>query len=366
MKILIINTVNTGRNGITNVIFNLLKFSSNKNVQFDYISINNNRDGYQDLIESQNGHFFIIKRREVGVYQYLTELIKTIKTEQYDIVHIHGNSHTLFLELLASKIGGAKRTIIHSHASDSKFRNLHRFLSIPFFSLLDLKIACSDKAGKWMFGKREFLLLKNGINTKKYKYSEDDRKRKREQLGISDQTKVLCHVGMFDDNKNQTFIIKIIEVLNEENVSLILVGDGIRKETVELLTKEVNVVNKVYFAGNVDDVNMYLSAADIFLLPSHYEGFPMSLIEAQASGLYCIVSDTVTRSVDITGNVSFMNISESPLDWGKAIMNIQVGNRGSRSDSACEQIISKGYDIQQISNNLLDMYCYAIREDSNK
>ena len=365
LKILIINTANTGKNGITNVIYNLLSFSKETEMQFDYLAINDACEEYVNTINKKNGSFYVLKRREIGVYKYLYKLAEIIKKNKYDIIHIHGNSHTLFLELLAAKIGGNARTIIHSHASDSKYRIIHKLLNIPFNCLLDVRVACSDSAGKWMFGNKSYLLLNNGIDSKKFTYSEFDRNAIRARLNIDSNTKVLCHVGMFDNNKNQAFLIKIIENFKNSDVVLILLGDGVLKRQVEKLTEENNTSHKVRFIGSVDDVHRYLSAADIFIMPSHYEGFPMTLIEAQANGLHCIVSDTITRTVNITNNVYFMNIESDSKEWADRISKICTDDRVNRSEEACKSIIGKGYDIRQISLKLDEIY-YQISQGARE
>ena len=361
LNILIINTVNTGKNGITNVIYNLLNFSKEAEMKFDYLAINDAYEEYINVIKKRNGSFFVLKRREIGVYKYLYKLAEIIKRNKYDIIHIHGNSHTLFLELLAAKIGGNARTIIHSHASDSKYRILHKFLNVPFNCLLDVRVACSDSAGKWMFGNKSYLLLKNGIDSKRFRYSAVDRNAIRARLNIGSNTKVLCHVGMFDNNKNQAFLIKIIENLKNSDYVLMLLGDGVLRRQVEKMAEENNTSHKVRFVGSVDNVQKYLSAADIFIMPSHYEGFPMTLIEAQANGLHCIVSDTITRTVNITNNVYFMNIERDSKEWADRISKICTNDRVDRSEKACKFISEKGYDIRQISLKLDEIY-YQISE----
>ena len=356
MNILVISTVRYRSNGISNVIRNLYLSDVFKEENVSFLFPEDNDASMIAELKEVGFRTYQFSRYEHGIWPYYKYVKKLVKTNNIEIVHIHGNSHTLFLELLAAKIGGNARTIIHSHASDSKHRIIHKLLNIPFNCLLDVRVACSDSAGKWMFGNKSYLLLNNGIDSKKFTYSEFDRNAIRARLNIDSNTKVLCHVGVFDNNKNQAFLIKIIENFKNSDVVLILLGDGVLKRQVEKLTEENNTSHKVRFIGSVDDVHRYLSAADICIMPSHYEGFPMTLIEAQANGLHCIVSDTITRTVNITNNVYFMNIESDSKEWADRISKICTDDRVNRSEEACKSIIGKGYDIRQISLKLDEIY----------
>ena len=354
MKVLVINTVTTRRNGITNVIFNLLEHQHDKSIVFDFMAINEADHKYVKIIKDNGGAFFVIKRRELKIKDYIKKLRDLIVYEKYDVVHVHGNSHTVFLELLISRLAGCKHTIVHAHASTSTHKFLHYFMSVPFFILYDKGIACSKESGKWMFGNKKYYLLHNAVDSEKFRFSLENREKVYEKLQIKESEIVLCHVGMFDKNKNQAFLLNVLKHVKNSNVRLLLLGDGDEKESVKNLANELKL-NNVCFIGLTDNVDQYLSAADLFLMPSHYEGFPLSLIEAQANGLLCIVSDTITQDINITGNTSFLSINNA-LMWAKSIKKISIDDRIRLSDDSINKIKERGYDIDVVSKEMNDIY----------
>lgn len=357
MKILLINTVPTDKNGITNVIFNYTKMINKNGIVFDYVSINNLKEVYENEIKHNGGVTYILHRNHILTYVF--ELSRIIKKNKYDIIHIHGNSHTLILELLASKVGGCKVRIVHAHSTKCLSVILHKALQYPFNLLCTHRVACSKEAGRFMYGNFPFTIVNNGIDVQKYVFSLSKRFFIRSLFDIKDDEILLGHVGYFLGIKNQKFIVEILKHLNENGgrYKLILIGDGELRPAVEQLAKDLGVDNKVFFTGNVDNVSDYLNAIDIVVMPSLFEGLPLTLVEQQANGLSCIVSDSITRDADKTGNLIFLALKDGANKWAEVIKNInQKEDRIEKSFKAIKSIKKAGYSIHEEAKKLVYYY----------
>lgn len=362
IKVLIINSVPTEKNGITNVIFNFLSKTDTNDIKLDLVSINAPEKMYKDIVEQKGGKLFILERCGRSIIQYFKELKRLIRTEQYDIVHIHGNSHTLVLELLAAKMAGCKVRIAHAHNTTCNSVTLHRILTPVFNYLYTNGLACGVDAGKWMFGTKSFSVLNNGVNLKSFAYNEQLRNEYRSKLGIAEFV-VIGHVGTFIPVKNQSFIVDVFNELatKDDKYRLMLIGEGPLLNEVKRKVKEYGLIDKVVFTGGVHNVNELLNAVDIIMMPSLYEGLPLTLIEQQANGLQCIVADTITREVDKTGNVKFLSLNESNNAWAKKIVESDcMKGRSDRSKKACQDIAQCGYSIDDEAQKLRNYYINVI------
>lgn len=348
MKVLMVNTVDTARNGITNVIFNYVVQLKDSGIVFDLVTKNVPDHSYVEQIEEHGGRVHVIPRSMRRIWKYFTTLKKVVKENQYDLVHIHGNSHTLVIELLAAKLGGCKARIAHGHSTGCNSLALHKCLTAPFDGLCTHRLACGNEAGQFLHGKHSFAVMRNGIDVKKYLFSANARCDYRNRYGIEARF-VLGHVGMFDEVKNQSFLLDILNELLKTDCRyhLLLIGEGPLQEMVKEKATDLQIKDYVTFVGGTDCVSEHLSAMDMIVMPSLHEGLPLSLIEAQASGLRCLVSDNITREVDKTGNLTFL-----PLDAGAACWACEIGkmsaevDRTALSQKAIEKIKTCGHDIQ--------------------
>ena len=219
--------------------------------------------------------------------------------------------------------------------------------------------ACGKEAAEWLFGKKlasKAVILPNAIDTKRYQFSERIRKEMREQLGISPQTMVICHVGSFVKAKNHQFIISIFKHLHDQvsNALLLLIGDGELRASIEQQVQVLSLENHVRFLGIRSDVNKWLMAADVFLFPSIHEGLPMSLVEAQCSGLPCVVSDVVPQEACMTDLITRLPINNKEAKWAETIIH-SFPISYDRS-SYVQQIAGAGYDIRQNVKVLQNLY----------
>ena len=359
MKILLINTVPTEKNGITNVILNYLQGMNTDDIILDYLSLNIPDEMYVRVVESKGGKLYVLPRLK-GTLFYWNELRKLIKNNRYDAVHIHGNSHTLVLELSASWAAGCKVRIVHSHNTTCKHIMIHKLMTIPFNMLYTHGLACGEDAGKWMFGNNPFSVVNNGVDTKKYVFNLDVRDSIRSTNGWK-ECNVIGHVGSMIEAKNHSFILDIFRDLYNHNHSyrLLLIGDGNLRSTLEKKVSEYGLNDVVTMTGNIDNVSDYLNAMDLVLMPSLFEGLPLTLIEQQANGLRCVVADTITKEADKTGNLSFISLNKPSSSWVDCILATQKdsdGERQCRSSKSVSQIIDCGYSIVGETQKLKDYY----------
>ena len=356
-KILIINTVPTEKNGITNVIFNYLSATEEKGGIFDYVSLNDPDEVYKAGIKRVGGTIYVLNRSSKGILSYLKSLNNIIKANTYDIVHIHGNSHTVVLELIAAKNAGCRVRIVHAHSTRCNSLVVHRILTPLFNYLCTHRIACGKDAGSFMFGRKPFTVMNNGIVTRKYAFKPQSRKEIKEKLGWVD-CNIIGHVGYFMALKNQSFIVDVFESIYKQNPDyrVILIGDGPMREEIQNKLDSKGLSKMACLTGNIDNVNDYLNAIDVIVMPSLFEGVPLTLIEQQANGLPCVVADTITKEADKTGNLRFLSLKAPVEEWAQAVISEDGISREERSKKAIEDITKAGYSIEEEARTLVKYY----------
>ena len=196
-----------------------------------------------------------------------------------------------------------------------------------------------------MVKKEKVHFLKNAINLNEFSYSEESRKERRDEFGLTDEL-VIGHIGRFAEQKNHRFLIDVFENVQKcmPNVKLLLVGEGELRKDIEEYVKAKGIQEKVIFAGIRKDVSKLLSAMDVFALPSLYEGMPNVIIEAQASGLPCFIADTITREADLTGLVKYLSLEDAAL-WSSEI-GTSIKKENVRAGQL-QVMTEKGYDIHE-------------------
>lgn len=362
MRVLTINTTPLKKGGITNVIFNLLENIDKTDLSFDMVVSKTESEDLVDRFRVHGGEVFFVPRSIKKAVLYIVRVKKIIEEKGYDAVHIHGNSHTVVLELLAAKLAGCKVRIVHAHSTKCNDLKLHKVLAGFFHKLCTHNIACGEDAGRFMFGDKPFTAINNGISLEKFRFSSDGRDSLKEKYALSKKT-VIGHIGMFNDIKNQDFLLETLtEILKtDQNYVLMLVGDGERRELISKKAKEMGISDSVIFTGLTNEVSEHLSLFDVFVLPSFFEGLPLVLVEAQANGLYCIASDRVTNEADKTGNISFLSIDNGSKVWAEEILKrADNKNREETSKIAIKTLKEKGYSAKGEAEKLLNYYKTAI------
>jgi glycosyltransferase involved in cell wall biosynthesis len=353
--------VNMNRGGAETLIMNLYRNIDRTKVQFDFLTC---KKGVFDreIIELGGQIHRIPYINEVGHFRYIKSLNHFFSHHNdYTIVHSHLNKMSGFVLRTAKKYG-IRHCISHSHNTGGEggiFAKGYKWYSglfIPGNS--DYKFACSQAASKWLFGNKsnEAKLLNNGIEPEMFMYSPEIRMKKRKELGINNQL-VIGHVGRFTKQKNHKFLIEVFAgfVKRRPDSILLLCGDGVLRKDIEKLVNEFNLQEKVKFLGVRNDINQLLQAIDIFLFPSLHEGLPVTLIEAQAAGVPCFISDKITSEVDLGLDLmKFLKLTSIDL-WVTELEKFKV-EKIQRNISKISQLRDQGYDIKNTATWLQDFY----------
>lgn len=353
---------NIGFGGIENFVMNLYKNIDKSKVQFDFLIHGERRNCNEEIIKKLGGKIY----RVPFAKKYKDYIKKTTKFfiengKKYEAIHIHCSYAISYFDAKMAKKYGIKNIIVHSHSSNTeitKRRIAQILLKDKLSKIANYKIACSEEAAKWMFSNKviknkQYQVIKNSINVDKYKFNTNIREKIRKELNLEDKL-VIGHVGRLSKVKNHDFLLEIFkEICNKrEQVRLILVGDGECKEGLIKKTKKLQLLDKVIFLGNIDNVNEILQAIDLFVFPSIHEGFPLSVIEAQTTGLPCFISDVITKDVAVTDLVTFISLEKTQEEWS----NIILGNKQLKRENKSDIIKQQKYDIIDMVKQIEEIY----------
>lgn len=356
-----------GRGGLESFVVNLYKAIDREEIQFDFLLTNPGGD-YEDEVKALGANIFYIPFRSRSVRSYRKALDDFFRenSAKYSAIHLHASSLSSIEPLIYAKKYGIKTRIVHSHSSAVKKGLSARTIHYILHTINKLRIGriathyfgCSDKALDWMFSwsgvRSKAVMINNGIDSSKFRYNPKTRDKIRSELRLDDDF-VIGHVGSFIHVKNHKFLIELFNRFHEEipNSRLVLVGDGELRGEIESDIKANNIENVVILTGIRGDVYILLQGMDLLIMPSFFEGLPVSLVEAQASGLPVIASDTISRDVEITPNISFMSIKDDTSKWVDKIISIR---RGFIRKDTTDYIKKAGFDIHQTSSFISKIY----------
>lgn len=343
-----------GQNGISMFVINYLE-NLDKD-KFEYIlgiSGNTIDDNLLNRIKKTNVSIVKLPCRKNKPIEYFFAVSQFIRKNKIDLFHIHGNSSTVSLDLMAAKIGGCRYRIAHCHNSECDYKRMNKILQPVLNRLYYKGFACSENAAFNMFGvgwgKRNVTVLKNAIDTSKFFFSNEGRSDVRGEFGIDESTRVICHIGGFNEQKNQLFLVKVASMLSKQlDYKILFVGDGKERQSVFIKANECGLADRVIFTGNREDIRNILSAADIFVLPSLFEGLGIVAIEAQSVGLPCLLSDAVPPITKILDSTKYIPLNEEV--W---VREIQVLIENSmRKEDAWKSVREAGWDIKDNAKKL--------------
>lgn len=369
MKILCINTNGLRNDGITNSILNYYAHMDRSDMTVDILETRFVEKNVEQKFLNLGIGLKKTKPRN-NVISYIISTALLIKKEGYDIVHIHGSSALLSIELLAAWLGGCKIRIAHSRNTTCKHEKLDKLLKLPFVLLCTERFACGEDAGKWLFGNREFSVINNGKDLDAFEFNVSVRTRMRKKYNLEKYT-VIGHVGNFNYQKNHNFLINVFAdiVRKSDNYRLVLIGTGTEYlEKTKVQVREMGLAEKVIFMGSIDNVAEMLCAMDVMLLPSHYEGLPNVVLEWQLSGLPSFISDKITKECRVTELVHFLPIDKGKDIWVQGITNTKIQEdylRLEKSKAAHKIMKMNGYDIQENAVQLKEKYKKMIQEREN-
>ncbi|MDD7792771.1 glycosyltransferase family 1 protein [Clostridium sp. 'White wine YQ'] len=355
------------RGGAETMVMNLYRNIDRSKVQFDFIVHTENKCDYDDEIKSLGGKIYSIPRYKGKNHIQYKKVWNSFFEEhpEYKIIHGHVRS-TASIYLKIAKRNNLK-TIAHSHNTSSG-KGLSAFvkniLQYPIRYTADYLFTCSLTAGEWLYGKKackqkKFHIIKNAINSKQYIFNQEIRDKVRKEFNIENSF-VIGHIGRFHLQKNHNYLIEIFKEVHEKEPKavLMLIGEGELQQKIEKKVNDLGLDNSVIFTGVRSDIPELLQAMDIFVFPSLYEGLGIVVIEAQASGLQCVVSDTVPRETNIANTIEYVSLKDSYRYWGETIL--KYFDNCKRKNTR-DQIMNSGYDIKQTSEWLQNFYIRAWR-----
>ncbi|MEB3100782.1 glycosyltransferase family 1 protein [Ferviditalea candida] len=318
------------RGGLETMLMNYYRQLDRGRIQFDFMVHRAEKGYYDDEILKLGGKIYRMPQIRPGNYRlYFRMLDEFFATHrEYKVVHSHINENSSFV-LRAAKRAGVPCRIAHSHLSD-----LGIDIKLPFrlyarFAMKDYPnryFACSKKAGQWLFGKRksdsnQITVLNNAVNVRDFKYDEALRNQAKLEFDAGDRL-VIGHIGRFVKQKNHSFLLDVFKAVHDKRPDslLIMIGDGPLRPAIEDKADQLGLTGNVRFLGVRADIPRLMQGMDLFLFPSLFEGLPVVLVEAQAAGLRCVVSDTITSETDVTGRLDFVSLKASPDAWADIIL----------------------------------------------
>jgi glycosyltransferase involved in cell wall biosynthesis len=341
--------------GVESFIMNYYRYINHDKFQFDFICDEDSTCIPYDEIEKLGGRVILVPPYQ-KIFKYQKVLTGVLKNGNYQIVHSHINTLSVF-SLMAAKRAGIKIRIAHSHSTTNKKefkKNIIKQILRPFSRVFATDyFACSEDAGRWLFGNKIYdegkvFVLNNAIEIDNFKYDEFGRKEIRQELNISDNTFVIGHVGRFMPVKNQLFLLDLFAKIHQKNNNtvLILVGQGPMENEIREKIVELKIEPWVKLVGQRNDVNKLYQAMDVLVLPSLYEGLGMVLLEAQVSNLPCVCSNNIPHIVNVTNLIEFVNLDTPENQW-------------------CDIILSK-IGIERKTNVYMSGSDYNIKNEANK
>lgn len=342
-------------NGISSYVMNYYRNLDRDKIKCDFLTLHNRENYYKSEIENNNdGVFEITLEDSKNIFEFIKKIKFFIKEHNYDIIHCNVINLGVFILYFAKKYN-IKTRILHVHATqtgENVFKKIRNDLILYFAKIFSNQyFACSNAAGIAMFKNKKFQVINNAIDEKEFLYNEDYRKEIREELSIKDDEVLLGNIGRICEQKNQKFLLKLLNDLNkkEKKYKLIMVGTGLLEEEIIAETKKMKLEKSIIFLGNRSDVYKIYSAIDILLLPSLYEGLPVVGIEAQCNGVPCLFSNTITDEVKINDNVKFLTIDTNE-EW----IEFLEKSKYTRNIKNC--FYNSDYDIKKQTFKLEEIY----------
>lgn len=350
--------------GAETVALNFYRYIDKERFEFDYLVYGDSVEPYEAEVEHLGGKVIHIDSPNEGYAKFLNGLRKVIrKYGPYDIIH----AHTLLnigLVLFVGYIENVPMRVAHAH-SDRKnvklklHKKLYKICMKHFIQKYATHyVACSYEAGTFLYGRSLFeekgIIIKNGIDVSQYCYNPIKRDVIKREFGIKDKF-VIGHVGRFSKVKNHSFLLKVFQEIHKRNSNtvLLLVGDGELRLQIEHEIEELGLNNNVVLTGTRSDVPDLMQAMDVFVFPSYYEGLPVTLVEAQASGLPCVISSNITDEICITDLVCKVSLDSGILSWTEIVLRYV---EGYKKKNTLNEVKKSGFDITESIETLKNTY----------
>ena len=348
----IISSLNTG--GAETFLMKMYRALPPEEYQLDFI-VSENDGFYTQEVLDRGGRIFFVPTRTKHPIAAFRQIGKIVKENGYQHVLKLGDSPLQVVDLLATKTGGAKHLVLRSCNAPTHLSAKRKAIDAFFRPILNrtatVKIAPSDLAAAYTFGQTaydrgEVTLLNNGVDLNVFRFDPEARQAIRAEFGLEDKL-VVGHIGRFNQQKNHMFLLDIFNEIRKrnENAVLLLVGKGELEADIRRKIDCLGIADKVIFTGVRSDVPALLSAMDVFVFPSFFEGMPNTVIEAQATGLPCVIADTITKTADITGLVEYQSLKTSSEQWANRVLAKATTER----ENTTQAFIDHGYNIESVA-----------------
>ncbi len=359
------------RGGVETWLMNVLRQIDRTKYQMDFLVHTEQNCAYDDEIRTL-GSQIIPCMHPSQPLQYALNFRRILhEYGPYDVVHSHVHHFSGYVTFLAY-LAGIPMRIAHSHSDTSRMQSQARLPRKAYLSIMEYLIrqfatngiAASSEAGKALFvdgwgNDSRWQTIYYGISLDSFRDAVDKNKI-RSELNIAEDAFVIGHVGNFNPVKNHKFIINIAiqAVKRDSNICFLLVGDGPLRPQIEALVRDAGLFGQVIFAGSRPDVPLLmLGAMDMFMMPSFYEGLPVAALEAQAAGLQCMLSDTISREVSVaTDLITWNSLSKSAEEWANAILEIKAKKKAVQSSQHFSYLENSSFNIITSVNILSELY----------
>lgn len=353
--------------GVASVLYNYSKYLSHEKFDIDYLALGyQGFEPYRKELESYGSRLYCFNITDRGCKRFfrsVSGIRAFLKKNTYDVIHCNSGSMRQVLMMAVGAGLSKSRVIVHSHSAMKMSplkKKVYRIISNLFLIYADQYVACSEMAAESMFPKiilssGKWVYLPNAIEPERFVFSEEKRRRIRNEMGLKDSTVVIGHVGRMNYAKNHKFLLQVFYEYQKKNDDsiLLLVGDGDLKEALEHQAKELQIRDKVIFMGQRRDANDLMQVMDVFVFPSLYEGLGMSIIESQAIGLPTIASDTVPiKETQVTDLIEYLPLGDAKV-WADRITERAAENH---RESYVDRIREVGFAIQDCSDILEGIY----------
>lgn len=349
--------------GVEQVVMNYYHYLDRSRVQFDFVVTENSTLVPREELESLGARVFTVPAfTKLPAFKSATYRLFCAHPE-WRIVHSHLNALNVFPLHQAAKAGISVR-IAHSHSTAGSGRGeavrnaAKTLLRTQANRYPTVRFACGRYAGEWLFGKcSDFTVIPNAIDLGRFAFSSEKRTSLRAELGISQESFVVCHLGRFMAQKNHSFLVDIFAELLKRRPSsvLLLAGEGPLMDETKRKADSLGIQDSIHFLGQRSDVDRIYCASDVLCMPSLYEGLPVTGVEAQASGLPLLISDQVTDEILITGRARKLALSAGPVGWADIIMTMEPTSR-LEPLSESDQNALASYDIVRQGLKLTEKY----------
>lgn len=343
-------------------VMNMYRNIDRSKVQFDFVVTPETKEGFYDEITNLGGKIFSCPRYKGTNHIQYNKWWDDFFNEhpEYKVIHSHVRSTASIYLKIAKRHGLV--TIAHSHSTSNGngiSAIVKRIMQLPIRKQADYLFACSDKAGKWLYGEKaitqqNYYMIPNGVDLKRFRFDVNKRNQMRMTLGIKEDLMILGHIGRLSTPKNHKFLLNVFNQYHKinSNSKLLLVGDGELFDSIKQHINKLDINDAVIMTGSKQNTEDYYQIMDIFLFPSLWEGLPVSVVEAQANGLQCIISDVITHDVDLTALIQYLPLDEKL--WLGAITEAHKKKRiGLTSE---DRVRLQPFDAITVANKLQEFY----------